>query len=166
MALTLTTVFDIFNATAKERRRNTFEFGAKCFPQVEVKHAHFTTYRACLGNNCTIIGKTSEAWALSIEDVKRLSVFQRIAQIRWEHRTSNAKVQRMVSGRNNSSTIDELITLNRRAEWVWSHEDLIDSLRKLNTKWSTPTVHIVAVTGFESGHLTFKTTPSVHAELS
>ncbi|KAG5451975.1 hypothetical protein CSKR_112044 [Clonorchis sinensis] len=57
-------------------------------------------------------------WPLRAEDVKRLSVFDHrclrsIARIWWEHRISNAEVRRMVFGRNNSPSIDELITLHR-----------------------------------------------------
>ncbi|KAG5454328.1 hypothetical protein CSKR_109219 [Clonorchis sinensis] len=60
----------------------------------------------------------SETWPLRAEDVKRLSVFDHrclrsIARIWWEHRISNAEVRRMVFGRNNSPSIDELITLHR-----------------------------------------------------
>ncbi|KER31961.1 hypothetical protein T265_12888, partial [Opisthorchis viverrini] len=60
----------------------------------------------------------SETCPLRAEDVKRLSVFDHrclrsIAGIWWEHRISNAEVRRMVFGRNNSPSIDELITLHR-----------------------------------------------------
>ncbi|KAG5451246.1 hypothetical protein CSKR_201379 [Clonorchis sinensis] len=59
-----------------------------------------------------------ETWPLRSQDVKRLSVFDHrclrsIARLWWEHRISIAEVRRMVFGRNNSSLIDELITLHR-----------------------------------------------------
>ncbi|KER32506.1 hypothetical protein T265_01386 [Opisthorchis viverrini] len=60
----------------------------------------------------------SEIWPMRAEDVKRLSVcdhryLRSIARIWWEHRISNSEVRRMVFGRNNSPSIDELITLHR-----------------------------------------------------
>ncbi|KAG5453327.1 hypothetical protein CSKR_104398 [Clonorchis sinensis] len=59
-----------------------------------------------------------KTWPLLAEDVERLSVFDHrclrsIARIWWEHRISNAEERRMVFGRNNSPSIDELITLHR-----------------------------------------------------
>ncbi|KER28282.1 hypothetical protein T265_04880 [Opisthorchis viverrini] len=63
----------------------------------------------------------SETWPLRAEDVKRLSLFDHrclrsITRIWWEHRISNSEVRRMVFGRNNSPSIDELITLHRVEE--------------------------------------------------
>ncbi|KER25252.1 hypothetical protein T265_07239 [Opisthorchis viverrini] len=72
-------------------------------------------YRAVV---CSILLYGSVTWPLCAEDVKRFSVFDHrclrsIARIWWEHRVSNSEVRRMVFGRNNSPSIDELITQHR-----------------------------------------------------
>ena len=60
----------------------------------------------------------SQTRPLRAEDVRRLSVFDHqclrsIARIWWEGRISNAEVRRMVFGRQNVGTIDELIRPHR-----------------------------------------------------
>ena len=60
----------------------------------------------------------SETWPLRAEDSRKISVFDHrclrsIARVWWEHRISNADVRRMVFGRRNAHSIDELMTLHR-----------------------------------------------------
>ncbi|KER22257.1 hypothetical protein T265_09619 [Opisthorchis viverrini] len=52
-----------------------------------------------------------ETWPLLAEDIKRLSVFE-CRCLRSIARVCIAEIRRMVFGRNNSPTIDELVTLH------------------------------------------------------
>ncbi|KER22847.1 hypothetical protein T265_09123 [Opisthorchis viverrini] len=81
----------------------------------DLKSASILVYNAAVRS---ILLYGSETWPLRAEDVKRLSVFDHrclrsIARIWWEHRISNSEIRRMVFGRNNSPSIDELTTLHR-----------------------------------------------------
>ncbi|KER21028.1 hypothetical protein T265_10553 [Opisthorchis viverrini] len=62
----------------------------------------------------------TETWPLCAEDLKRLkrpSMYAERCPSLVEHRISNAQLRRMVFGKNNLPTIDELITLHR-SRWL------------------------------------------------